>query len=419
MKVIDQRLRAGVRPDDGPGLQRDHAVGHEHRPRARRSYRFRRKDFSAFPFFFHGSRRTDARQAATRRSTPTPPTSAARSSRTSCTSTPASSTPAATCRRTASSPSSPAIAAAHRPDAAAEPACPADADGAVLHRQGRLPAQQRRNRLTRALHPVPQRLARTTSARGGNAERHRAGDRLPRRDGLDRRRSWCRASAARTAERVPRPVRAPAPEPRDQRRCRAPGRRVTITGVANFGGPYRHGQDAGFDFKQNIWQVIDNFTVLTRQPQLQDRASTSSTSTTSARRRRQLALHVPDASTPTWRRRTARTRAATRRSRSSSGDPSFDMNTNAVQRVRAGRLAGHADRQDALRRALRPLRLPGRPTRTRRSRTRRRSTSTRTTSGRALGVAWTLDATRPCSARAPGIMYDQPLLGGLREGDRS
>lgn len=36
----------------------------------------------------------------------------------------------------------------------------------------------------------------------------------------------------------------------------------TITGVANFGGPYQAAQDADFDFKQNIWQVIDNFTVL-------------------------------------------------------------------------------------------------------------------------------------------------------------
>jgi len=36
----------------------------------------------------------------------------------------------------------------------------------------------------------------------------------------------------------------------------------TITGVANFGGPYQAAQDADFDFKQNLWQVIDNFTVL-------------------------------------------------------------------------------------------------------------------------------------------------------------
>jgi hypothetical protein len=40
------------------------------------------------------------------------------------------------------------------------------------------------------------------------------------------------------------------------------GPRTNITGVANFGGPNAGTSDAGFDFKQNIWQVIDNFTYL-------------------------------------------------------------------------------------------------------------------------------------------------------------
>jgi hypothetical protein len=38
------------------------------------------------------------------------------------------------------------------------------------------------------------------------------------------------------------------------------GPAIRITGVADFGGPYFASQDAGFDFKQNIWQVIENFT---------------------------------------------------------------------------------------------------------------------------------------------------------------
>ena len=54
------------------------------------------------------------------------------------------------------------------------------------------------------------------------------------------------------------------------------GPAITISGVANFGGPYQGAQDAEFDFKQNIWQVIDNFTCPAGQPQLQDRASTCS-----------------------------------------------------------------------------------------------------------------------------------------------
>jgi hypothetical protein len=40
------------------------------------------------------------------------------------------------------------------------------------------------------------------------------------------------------------------------------GPRINIAGVANFGGPNGGTADAGFDFKQNIWQVVDNFTLL-------------------------------------------------------------------------------------------------------------------------------------------------------------
>jgi hypothetical protein len=40
------------------------------------------------------------------------------------------------------------------------------------------------------------------------------------------------------------------------------GPRINISGVANFGGPNATAADAGFDFKQNIWQVVDNFTLL-------------------------------------------------------------------------------------------------------------------------------------------------------------
>ena len=40
------------------------------------------------------------------------------------------------------------------------------------------------------------------------------------------------------------------------------GPAVFVSGVANFGGPIATVSDAGFDFSQKIWQVIDNFTVL-------------------------------------------------------------------------------------------------------------------------------------------------------------
>jgi hypothetical protein len=38
------------------------------------------------------------------------------------------------------------------------------------------------------------------------------------------------------------------------------GPQIRIPNVANFGGPNSSTADAGFDFKQSIWQVIDNFT---------------------------------------------------------------------------------------------------------------------------------------------------------------
>lgn len=40
------------------------------------------------------------------------------------------------------------------------------------------------------------------------------------------------------------------------------GPQIRIAGVANFGGPNMSTSDAGFDFKQEIWQVVDNFTWL-------------------------------------------------------------------------------------------------------------------------------------------------------------
>ena len=43
----------------------------------------------------------------------------------------------------------------------------------------------------------------------------------------------------------------------------ATGPAIVVSGVANFGGPQSgDGNSTGFDFKQGIWQVVDNFSVL-------------------------------------------------------------------------------------------------------------------------------------------------------------
>ena len=104
------RLRAGVRPDDGHGLQRGDAVGHQHVPR-RRQLSVPPQAVQRVPVLLRlrqhddrcelpGGRRPTPR-SRTRRPTPARRRSAGRSSRTSCSSTPAGSRRAAICRRAA------------------------------------------------------------------------------------------------------------------------------------------------------------------------------------------------------------------------------------------------------------------------------------------------------------------------------
>lgn len=47
---------------------------------------------------------------------------------------------------------------------------------------------------------------------------------------------------------------------RDANDLSGTGPAISVAGAANFGGPFGSASDAGFDFKQNIWQAIDNFT---------------------------------------------------------------------------------------------------------------------------------------------------------------
>ena len=87
------RLRAGVRPDDGPGLQRDHALGHQHLPGPGQLPLPARVD-GRVPVLLRGRHRRSRRPT----STSTPSISAGRSSATRPTSSAATSTPSATCR---------------------------------------------------------------------------------------------------------------------------------------------------------------------------------------------------------------------------------------------------------------------------------------------------------------------------------
>jgi hypothetical protein len=81
-----------------------------------------------------------------------------------------------------------------------------------------------------------------------------------------------------------------------------------------------------------------------------------------------------------------------------------------VQRLRAGRLARDARLQDALRRPLRHVPLPGGDA-TRRSSGTATSAVDRNNFGPRLGIAWTpFDDKRTVVRASTGIMYDQPLL---------
>ena len=196
------------------------------------------------------------------------------------------------------------------------------------------------------------------------------------------------------------------------RRARpAPGPAITITNVANFGGPIAGDADAGFAFTQDVFQVNDNLTHIRGDHaykfgfDMQTRRRHAHAHGVAGRTRsRTLAAYQA----ARQRRQSA---SATRRSRSTSARPI--SSTTRISTASSCRTTGGYPirRQDPLRRPLRPLRRARAAIPTRRSRPRAISVSTRTTGRRASGVAWTLGESRRSVIRAnTGIMYDQALL---------
>ena len=229
-------------------------------------------------------------------------------------------------------------------------------DRQVQDRQGRLPGQQR-HPPDDAVDPVPQRRAVQQRRRHRDA---RARHRLPRRDGLDRRPAR-ELAGEQQAERAPLPVRAPAPELGRRTPIRAPARRSrSATPAISFGAPVGGtGQgNAGFDFKQDITQVIDNFTYIraahsykfgfdwqhiyderTNAPQFSYTFPTRHRVSGGEGRHRAVRLHHDVAD---YRQSVVQ------------------HEHGRLQHLRAGRLADLAEGQDPLRPALRPLQVSGR-----------------------------------------------------------
>ena len=178
------------------------------------------------------------------------------------------------------------------------------------------------------------------------------------------------------------------------------GPAVFVSGVANFGGPVATVSDAGFDFSQKIWQVIDNFTVLRGRHSFKvggdfqyvdDSAGTTCSSSIRS---------------PPWTRtcppRAARPRAAIRRSSSSSAIPRSPTTRrscpSSCRTTCASTTVSRSSSGCVMTSSRSPTRGPSPPTPPRRS-----SRSTRTTSLR--GPASPGASTRaraPCCARPAG-----------------
>ena len=218
------------------------------------------------------------------------------------------------------------------------------------------------------------------------------------------------------AERAPRRSTRIAIRARLRTPTPGTGPAVTVTGIAGFGGPLSAtGQgNAGFDFKQNMTQVIDNFTYSAASTATSS-ASTGSTSTTSAPPRRSSSTRSRSVAVVSGREGGANPLGYThddaddRRPRLQHGHrTSFSAFVQDDWQIAPKVKLLYGLRYDL-------YRVPGRPGRRAADADARASTSTGTTSGRALGVAWA-DRLRQTVLRAStGIMYDQAILGGYEQ----
>ena len=139
------------------------------------------------------------------------------------------------------------------------------------------------------------------------------------------------------------------------------GPAITISGIAAFGGPFAGSQDAGFDFRQNIWQVIENFTFIHGDHNFKVGADMQfvhdERTSTMQHLHVRLGGQVPGGEQRHGPLQLHEFPAVHRAAE-------FPDGHVALQPVRAGRLAADVRSEAALWRALRPVQLPeGRPER--------------------------------------------------------
>ncbi len=190
----------------------------------------------------------------------------------------------------------------------------------------------------------------------------------------------------------------------------ADGPAITVTGVANFGGPRIGDTNAvGFDFNQGIWQVIENLTWMRGKHSYKAGVDAQFIADDRVRGERFFYTFPTNDAYLGARERGDAVQlhvaaAGLRRSRRV-------LQFRVLRLLRPGRLAAQLAHEAAVRHSLRPLRRAvGAGVRVP-IRTRRTSRSTRTTSRRASGFSWSLDERATTVLRASiGLMYEPPLI---------
>ncbi len=192
------------------------------------------------------------------------------------------------------------------------------------------------------------------------------------------------------------------------------GPAINITSPAvRFGGPYGDtGQNSdGFDFKQNIWQVIDNFTMVKGKHSVKfgfDWQNIHDERTAA----KQFLYTFPSVAAYTLAKSGVNPLGYTTLQQLT-GDPSFTMSTNVVSlfvqddwQVASSVKVLYGVRYDLYKY---PAGLPNAPLAQTQS-----FNIDKNNFGPRVGVAWALSQTTMVRA-STGIMYDQPILGGYEQ----
>ncbi len=161
------------------------------------------------------------------------------------------------------------------------------------------------------------------------------------------------------------------------------GPAITVAGVANFGGPIAAVSDAGFDFNQGIWQVLDNFSWIRGRHNFKVGVDAQFISDSRVNTLFQL-YTFPNVDAYLAAESGANPRSYTGFAQLF-GDPDRQLRHELLRGLCPGRLQDQPELQGPVRDPLRPTSRSRMRGCSRRTRSRRASRWTRTTSPRASG----------------------------------